>query len=202
MKNDALSTTTTTDEPLFLGDDLALDFVNTAYGQGHAAKECLQSDADVLAWLSRASLPADGSGLKPGALLRAALELREAARGLIEKRKAGAHGNPERLNRLLESGSGYSELVWRRNGVVELVAHERARGADGLLLPVAKALAALLSEGDFELVRKCEAHDCTLWFVDRTKAHSRRWCSAALCGNRAKVAAFRARKGARQAEAC
>jgi predicted RNA-binding Zn ribbon-like protein len=35
---------------------------------------------------------------------------------------------------------------------------------------------------------------CTLWFVDRTKAHRRIFCSATTCGNRAKVAAFRQRQ--------
>jgi predicted RNA-binding Zn ribbon-like protein len=43
-------------------------------------------------------------------------------------------------------------------------------------------------------VRKCEAHDCTLLFEDATRSGRRRWCSMALCGNRMKVAAFRARR--------
>jgi predicted RNA-binding Zn ribbon-like protein len=66
-------------------------------------------------------------------------------------------------------------------------------------VPVAEAVATLLAKGDFSLVRKCECPDCTLWFHDRTKSHHRRWCSMALCGNRMKVAAFRARqKGGRE----
>jgi predicted RNA-binding Zn ribbon-like protein len=67
---------------------------------------------------------------------------------------------------------------------------------EAALVPVAEAVARLLAEGDFKLVRKCESADCTLWFHDRTKSHHRRWCSMALCGNRAKVAAFRARQKA------
>jgi predicted RNA-binding Zn ribbon-like protein len=43
-------------------------------------------------------------------------------------------------------------------------------------------------------VKRCEGAECTLWFVDRTKAHRRRFCSATACGNRDKVAAFRARQ--------
>jgi predicted RNA-binding Zn ribbon-like protein len=35
--------------------------------------------------------------------------------------------------------------------------------------------------------------DCTLWSYDRTKAHQRRWCSMAICGNRAKARVHRAR---------
>jgi predicted RNA-binding Zn ribbon-like protein len=40
----------------------------------------------------------------------------------------------------------------------------------------------------FTLVRKCEGTTCTLWFLDVSKAHARRWCSMAVCGNRAKAA--------------
>ncbi len=62
-----------------------------------------------------------------------------------------------------------------------------------LLLPIAEAIGRLVCEEDFSLVRKCEAPACTLWFLDVSKAHGRRWCSMALCGNRAKAAAHRAR---------
>jgi predicted RNA-binding Zn ribbon-like protein len=51
-----------------------------------------------------------------------------------------------------------------------------------------------LVAGDFSLIRRCEHPECVLWFYDRTKAHKRRWCSMALCGNRHKVAQFRKRK--------
>ncbi|HEY6735223.1 MAG TPA: CGNR zinc finger domain-containing protein, partial [Roseiarcus sp.] len=38
-----------------------------------------------------------------------------------------------------------------------------------------------------------EGANCTLVFVDRTRRRGRRWCSMALCGNRAKQAAHRHR---------
>ncbi len=62
-----------------------------------------------------------------------------------------------------------------------------------LLLPIAEAMGDLVCEKDFTLVRKCESPTCTLWFLDVSKAHARRWCSMAVCGNRAKAAAHRAR---------
>lgn len=180
-------------KPLFVGDHLALDFINTAYGANAAATECLQSDADVAAWLKAVSLPFQAVDAKPGALLQSALELRQVALKLVEKRKAGVPGNPERLNHWLKLGSSYEELLWPRNGQPALKSNQRLGGVDGLLLPVVQSVARLVAEGDFELVRRCGGEDCTLWFLDRTKAHSRRWCSPAVCGNRAKVAAFRAR---------
>jgi predicted RNA-binding Zn ribbon-like protein len=61
------------------------------------------------------------------------------------------------------------------------------------LAPAAESVGELLSHADFDLVRHCEGEHCVLWFYDHTKAHRRRWCSPLTCGNRAKVAAFRAR---------
>lgn len=36
-------------------------------------------------------------------------------------------------------------------------------------------------------IRSCEHDDCTLWFVDTSKAGRRRWCTMDRCGNRAKA---------------
>lgn len=57
----------------------------------------------------------------------------------------------------------------------------------------------LVCHADFRLIRACEGTACTLMFLDRTKAHARRWCSMAVCGNRAKAAAHRARASRRRA---
>jgi predicted RNA-binding Zn ribbon-like protein len=42
-------------------------------------------------------------------------------------------------------------------------------------------------------IRRCDAEDCRMVFHDESRTGSRRWCSMARCGNRAKVRAFRAR---------
>ena len=62
-----------------------------------------------------------------------------------------------------------------------------------LLLPVARSLADLVCTEDFTHVKACEGPECTLLFVDRTRGRGRRWCSMAVCGNRAKQAAHRKR---------
>src|SRR5262249_42198913 len=69
----------------------------------------------------------------------------------------------------------------------------RSTSARGLLLPIAEAMGDLICQKDFTFVRKCEGPTCTLWFLDVSKGHGRRWCSMAACGNRAKVAAHRTR---------
>jgi predicted RNA-binding Zn ribbon-like protein len=55
-------------------------------------------------------------------------------------------------------------------------------------------IASLVATEPPALVKRCAGPGCILWFVDRTKAHRRVFCSATVCGNRAKVAAFRERQ--------
>jgi predicted RNA-binding Zn ribbon-like protein len=51
----------------------------------------------------------------------------------------------------------------------------------------------MLTEEGLSDVKACEGAACTLMFVDRTRARSRRWCSMEICGNRAKQIAHRQR---------
>jgi predicted RNA-binding Zn ribbon-like protein len=67
----------------------------------------------------------------------------------------------------------------------------RWRRPEQLLQPVAHAMGDLVCHADFSYVRRCER--CTLWFLDVSRGHQRRWCSMALCGNRAKAEAYRQR---------
>ncbi|MBO0854418.1 MAG: CGNR zinc finger domain-containing protein, partial [Nocardia sp.] len=66
----------------------------------------------------------------------------------------------------------------------------------------AQALAALAADAvellggpDRGRVEQCEREGCTRLYVDTSRAGSRRWCDMAICGNRAKSASFRARRG-------
>ena len=188
----------TPSEPLFIADDLALDFINTSFGVGPSHRECLGSDESVLQWLQRTGSITAATGEMPrgrsGTLVKAAIELRETARDLVACRKAERVGNPAVLNRFLALDQSRKELEWRHGRRPTLRVQRHLPTVEAVLVPVANAVATLLTEGDFQLVRTCESSDCTLWFYDRTKAHHRRWCSMALCGNRAKVASFRARQ--------
>lgn len=183
--------------PLFVADELALDFINTHYGTGADEVECLQSDQAVRDWLQRAGTlsgfavpPAAG---KPGTLLRAARELRASALECIERRKAGGTADVTLINQLLSAAPVQQQITWKRGHGPALRETRKATSPAAVLAPVAEGIARLLVAGDFDLVRKCESEICTLWFYDRTKSHRRRWCDMAVCGNRAKVAAFRER---------
>jgi predicted RNA-binding Zn ribbon-like protein len=179
-----------------VGDHPALDFLNTLVRVAGSDIDLLQSDGDVVRWLAQAGLPIGNAAttLPSHALLDAARALREAVRDLVEKRKSGQAGDFTRLNAYLAQSRSSLLLVEQENESPKLTRQWSQLTAGELLAPLAESAAALLADGDFDLIRRCESDECVLWFYDRTKSHQRRWCSMANCGNRHKVAAFRKRK--------
>ncbi len=60
----------------------------------------------------------------------------------------------------------------------------------GAVLAAATRLAVL---GDWDRIKICPADDCRWAFFDRSRNHSRTWCSMRACGNREKARAWRER---------
>jgi predicted RNA-binding Zn ribbon-like protein len=180
---------------VFLAGHPALDFLNTRMRVDEDLVDLLQSDEDVLTWLKLAGFPVPHSNTKAGRLplLLSARELRENIRCLVEKRKAGKCGDPSLLNRLLAASQSYPQLRWNKPKALKIDTVRLQDTSESILAPVAEAAADLLASADFKLVKRCEGESCVLWFSDQTKSHHRRWCSAQLCGNRHKVAAYRKR---------
>jgi predicted RNA-binding Zn ribbon-like protein len=202
--------------PFFVADDVALDFLNTVAAPRDGQIEWLANGADLLAWLEQAhAMPAEAAArfrTHPRELDRVAAQardLREWFRAFVGDHAGaplprGALRQLVPINRLLERDDAYRQIELAPRGerpsgddhqhrALRLQPHRRWRDAEALLLPIAESIAHLVCEKDFALVRKCEGAGCTLWFLDVSKGHGRRWCSMALCGNRAKAAAHRER---------
>jgi predicted RNA-binding Zn ribbon-like protein len=196
--------------PVFIADSLGLDFLNSVATPVDAPIDWLDSGDGVLEWLAQAKLvPADvldevKARAMPGELDRVAAqarELREWFRSFVGKHM-GRPLTPRALqelgplNRLLEGDEAFSRISRHRHGDsdrLELQVTRRWRSPESLLLPIGEALAKFVCEEDFAAVKACEGHSCTLVFADHTRRRARRWCSMAICGNRAKQAAHRNR---------
>jgi predicted RNA-binding Zn ribbon-like protein len=197
-----------------VGDHLALDFVNTRCKPAGAWVEWLGGGHDLVDWLERAGAIDAGvaaqfqtgaaASHRLDAVAGQARDLREWLRAFVERYggrelEADALADLAPLNRLLAEDDGYLQVAAAADGgsltATRLVQHRlrRWRSPGQLLQPIAEAIADLVCNADFRLIRTCEGSACTLVFLDRTKARARRWCSMAVCGNRAKVAAYRAR---------
>jgi predicted RNA-binding Zn ribbon-like protein len=195
-------------KPLFLAGHPAIDFLNTSLAPGGQPTELIGDGRALLAWLVDAGLvdAATASRLSrrfgEEALDTAAAEarrFREWARAWILRWQQAPDGHHEaelrRLNGLLEREAIYREVVAGAQGRT-LIERRRLDSAEQLLGLVALQVAQLVTDEEPALIKACAGPDCTLWFLDRTKAHRRLFCSAAACGNRAKVAAFRERQRA------
>ncbi|MFM0270641.1 CGNR zinc finger domain-containing protein [Paraburkholderia aspalathi] len=195
---------------ILVADAPGLDFLNSIATPVDEPVDWIGDGEDLLAWLEQtgfvppAALAEIRTRSTPAELddvAARARELREWFRGFVRKRK----GRPlaakdlrelEPLNRLLERDQRHGEIVPNTSGGAtsfELRAKRRWQSAESLLMPIAEALAKLVCEEDFTYVKACEGPKCTLLFADHTRGHARRWCSMAICGNRAKVAAHRKR---------
>jgi predicted RNA-binding Zn ribbon-like protein len=179
----------------FVGDHPAINFINTRRMSGNELTETWRSDEDVAAWIVREGLrdTPPSTTWPDGLLLRKARNLREIARKAVEARKARKLLPLQELNDFLEHSVSHCVLSAKSRTDLRFERVYRQKTVEQYLAPVAESIAELLSHADFDLVRRCEGEQCVLWFYDRTKAHRRRWCSPQVCGNRAKVAAFRAR---------
>ncbi|MEE1938577.1 CGNR zinc finger domain-containing protein [Streptomyces sp. TRM 70361] len=71
---------------------------------------------------------------------------------------------------------------------------ETATGAAALTARIAAAVAAAAADGTWTRLKACEAGDCHWAYYDRSPAGRRRWCDMAVCGSRAKMRAYRARR--------
>jgi predicted RNA-binding Zn ribbon-like protein len=195
---------------IFIADSLGLDFLNSIATPVDVPVDWLDSGEGLLMWLAQAGLvPADAleelkARAMPGELddvADQARALREWFRGFV-RRHMGRPLPPralhelEPLNALLERDEAFSRISRHRHkgrDRLELQVMRRWRSPESLLLPIGEALAKFVCEEDFANVKACEGRCCTMVFADHSRRGARRWCSMAICGNRAKQAAHRSR---------
>jgi predicted RNA-binding Zn ribbon-like protein len=195
---------------IFIADSLGLDFLNSIATPVDTPVDWLDSGDGLLRWLAQAKLVPDAAldGLKARAMPSELDKVAEQARTLREWFRRFVHKHMGRplppralqelgpLNELLQRDETFSQISRYREhdrDRFELRAIRRWRSPESLLLPIAEALAKFVCEEDFARVKACEGHRCTLVFADHTRSEARRWCSMAICGNRAKQAAHRSR---------
>jgi predicted RNA-binding Zn ribbon-like protein len=144
--------------------DLLVDFLNTF------DTEELPDDAAARAWFRARGLPT--------AELRA-----DEARAVREALRRAADGHRPRPDDLalvpLHAAVG-------DDGEVTLA-------SDHPLGPLVATAVRLAFDGRWDRLKLCDMHTCRYAFFDSSRNRSGRWCSMAICGNRAKTRAFRDR---------
>jgi predicted RNA-binding Zn ribbon-like protein len=193
-------------EPLFIGSHVAADFLNTAFEPDGEHVETIGDGRALFAWLVAANLLEDAQATKlmrrlgskgADAAAAEARKLREWARAWLARWRKAPNADHEvelaALNAYLSREVRSREVIQTKQGLL-LQTQTHTDNAEELLALLAGTIASLVTDEDPSLLRTCAGSACTLWFLDRTKAHRRLFCSAATCGNRAKVAAYRERQ--------
>lgn len=193
-------------QPLFLGGHPAIDFLNTSLQPAGEQIETIGDGRAYLDWFVAAGLITDAEAARSARRVGArtldqaasdARRFREWARAWLTRWQAAPQADYTAeltaLNKLLAQQARYLEVVSSKDGLMKI---ERSPmdSAAGLLGLIGAQVAALVTEEEPVLVKRCAGPTCTLWFLDRSKAHRRVFCSPTACGNRAKVAAFRERQ--------
>jgi len=184
------------------GGRLCLDFANTLDGRASAPRERLNTYADLVSWGRQAGTVSPSAARRlleeasrhprrAAAVLEQARELREA---IYRIWVAEAHQEQppvedvELLNSVLARALGHQRL--EREGDRYALNWRDDDTLESILWRVVKSAAELITSEEAKLVRQCEAFatgDCAWLFIDETRNRSRRWCSMASCGNRAKA---------------
>ncbi len=189
---------------LFVGNHLALDFLNTRPVQNGEPMELLSDFSALLRWFKAAGLlssrevtnlqPQSGQSATAQRALDDIRQFREKLRKEILAWEGGAdvhRATVDELNRVMAAHPMHSKLQATGN-VHSLEPWFEPHQPEDLFAPLAQSAAKLFAKADRNRVRKCG--QCVLHFYDTSKKGTRRWCSMQLCGNRLKVAAYAARR--------
>jgi predicted RNA-binding Zn ribbon-like protein len=189
---------------LFVGNQLALDFLNTRPVQNGEPQELLPDVSALLRWFRATELLSAREFVtlqqqwddSPRArrTMEEIRKLREALRKEVVAWEAGGklhRTTIEKLNGLLTIHPMLARIIETDNRPRIDLSFE-VRQPEDLFAPLAHSAAKLFTEADRSRVRQCG--ECVLHFLDTSKKGTRRWCSMQLCGNRLKVAAYARRQ--------
>jgi len=186
---------------------LCLDFANTVSWRGSGAPiDHLPTYEELIRFAEQSKLLSEADGWRlrreaarrPDAAtrgLRKAVVLREALYRTFA-RLAGSRSplsaDLQTLNASLPSALARLRVAPEDEGFA-WVWHGDPQALDRLIWPVARDAAVFLTSTNLSRLRTCENPKCRWVFHDGTRNGTRRWCSMAVCGNRAKVRRYYAR---------
>lgn len=173
-----------------IAGNLALDLANTISWRGTAREIDHLADADgILAWARTAGLIA-GFPL-PASQRKKLVDDVYRLRGAIDQAGAAIAQGATPSKRALATIRDFAARSLAGATLTGSPAGFDFAGTDRIIGPLAWAALDLLRGDELDRLKQCPPDDCRFLFIDRTKNGSRRWCSMAACGDRAKKSAQR-----------
>lgn len=172
----------------FVAGNLALDFVATVAERRTAAVERVPTPASLAQWFADAAV-VDAPPAVDEDDRAEALRLRETIWSLL----TAATDRP-----LPAAAVSELDRYAADPGPSAVLSPDRSVTTTGdlaaCLAAVARAAVDAFRPENAAHLKWCEGTDCTRPFLDASRAANRRWCGMAGCGDRAKAAAYRARR--------
>ena len=175
----------------FRSGRISLDLVATVAKRRLGDRELLPGPEQLRTWCRVAGLPLPQDEITPQ-LLGQTHALREAVYALARARVDGS--TPASADIDLVNAAAIAAPPTALLGPDGFTAVPRERADLESILSLLARDAIDLFTGPYALrIRECTAHDCSLFFVDRSRPGSRRWCTMASCGEKASSATYRKR---------
>lgn len=178
---------------------------NTVHAQ-RVDRPPLSSLDDILTWGERVHILTGAetaairsqSPANTDAIVASFNEIRSLAEAIVLagrlRRQPRSH-ETEQLNHLFSRAMATVRVLPDSQGYRFVLNPERD-ALDRLAQLTILSLADLLTTGLFLRIRICQARDCDLAFVDRSRGHGRRWCDMETCGHEQKMRRLKARRRA------
>jgi predicted RNA-binding Zn ribbon-like protein len=181
-----------------IGGELCMDFANTLYGHTNApVHEYLLDYRDLVLWSRHAGILTEKEAKhllqeshhnpdQAEDVFRRAIALREATYRIfanLADRRSPKADDLALLHTTWLGALSHSRLSRVSNGFQVEWAGEHL--LEYMLWPITDSSIKLLTSEEAKQIKQCSG--CDWLFVDRSRSHRRRWCSMAVCGNRAKM---------------
>jgi predicted RNA-binding Zn ribbon-like protein len=170
--------------------ELVIEFVNTI--EFETGVDQLATPASATAWLAGKQLLEPGDREIEEGERRHAIRLREALRSLMLGHNGLASEQPAARELERAARRGRLAVHFADDGSTRL--QPDAGGFDGALAMILIPVAESGQDRSWQRVKACRDGDCQWAFYDHSRNRSGVWCEMAVCGNRTKVRAYRARK--------
>lgn len=175
-----------------LGGALWIDLLNSRFVLPSGAVDHLADLASCMRWKEAVGLAGEGAEESDRAaliVLRSALEPAFAA---LASGVPLPMGSLTAVNDTLATRTTDMQIAVHAGALV--LAHRHKDSGSAIAAMLAEDFAMLATTGEVTRFKRCENPACSLVFYDRGRNNRRRWCSTTVCGNRHKVAQYRARR--------